>query len=222
MRHFEDLTGRKYGRRTVLCRADDRFSTDGYPMRYWKCVCECGTVNDVAETHLIHGKANSCGCLSRDIARNRQTKHGGVRTRLYHIWCGIKARTCNPNSPAWKDYGGRGITMCEEWKNSFEAFRAWALSSGYELALTIDRIDNDGGYSPTNCRWATIAEQARNKRNTIKVCYDGETLNMHEWSLRTGIPEKVLKERYHSGWTAEELLFSPVSPRTRRRIHATM
>lgn len=218
MRHFEDLTGKKYGRRTVLCRADDRFSADGYPIRYWKCKCECGTINEVSETHLIHGKANSCGCLIKDVMRAKQTRHGEAHTRLYSIWANIKARTCNPNAPAWNDYGGRGITICDEWKYSYEAFRDWALDNGYKRDLSIDRVDNDKGYFPSNCRWTTTDVQARNKRNTIKITYNGRTLNAHDWSAITGIPEKIIKERYHEGWTEEQILLCPVSPRKRRAI----
>lgn len=212
---FEDLTGKRFGRRVVLGRAVDRMSIDGYPIRYWKCECDCGTVSDVSESSLTHGKARSCGCYVSDCMRTQKTTHGGTGTRLYNIWMNMRSRTTKPSDHAWADYGGRGIKICDEWNNSFEAFRDWALTHGYSDSLSIDRIDNDGNYEPNNCRWATILQQARNKRNTIYITYDGKTLTAREWSEITGIPVRTIKGRYHDKWDVEKILTTPVKPTSR-------
>lgn len=154
-----DLTGQRFGRLTVLERAENK---GAYVC--WKCRCDCGIEKIIAGYCLKSGKTQSCGCLQIERTAEAHTTHGKYHTRLHGIWTDMKARCNNPNRKAYKDYGGRGITVCEEWHNSFETFYEWAMANGYSDDLTIDRIDNDKGYSPDNCRWATMADQNKNKR----------------------------------------------------------
>ena len=136
-------------------------------------------------------------------------KHGGRYTRLYYIWKTMRQRCNNPNCTKYGIYGQRGVTICDEW-NDFAEFRKWALSSGYTDNLTIDRIDVNGNYEPSNCRWATAKEQSNNRRNTFYLeCY-GERHNLDEWSKITGIGAKLIWERVYRGWSAEKALTTPV------------
>ena len=161
---FVDLTGMKFGHLTVLQRSEN--GKGG--MTRFLCRCDCGKLVTVMSKHIKSGAIDNCGCLSAD--RRMETKlkrgaaHGESETRLYRIWCGMKCRCYNKNRSRYADYGGRGITVCDEWRESFPAFRDWALSNGYADDLSIDRVNDDAGYSPENCRWATVVEQNNNRR----------------------------------------------------------
>lgn len=151
---MKDLTGQRFGKLVVL-------GLEGHhdKRRHWKCVCDCG--NEVVFSTNRLRKQISCGCAKGRVGAKVKGQ------RLYRIMTGMKDRCYNPNATGYKNYGGRGITICDEWRNDFFAFRDWAYANGYAEGLTIDRIDNDKGYCPENCRWATKAEQNRNKR-TVK------------------------------------------------------
>lgn len=157
-----DLTGQRFGRLVVIERAGS--STSGFAL--WRCRCDCGKEIVVRGPLLRNGTTKSCGCFRSEVSRDSNTTHGQYGTRLYRIWYAMKTRTTNPHSENYKNYGGRGITVCPEWLNDFAAFQMWALSHGYQDDLSIDRIDNDKGYSPDNCRWATAKEQRHNRRDS--------------------------------------------------------
>lgn len=155
---FYDLTGNRYGRLTVLERVNNIGSQAA-----WLCKCDCGNTKIVRSRDLRNGIVKSCGCLRKELAKNRASKHYGSGTHLYAVWNMMRQRCNNPNNKDYKHYGNRGITVCSEW-NDFPNFQSWALSNGYEEGLTIDRINNDGNYEPDNCRWIPIEEQQHNRR----------------------------------------------------------
>ena len=189
---FKDLTGRRFGKLIVTGIAE-RGQKAGVR---WKCKCDCGSTTIARSSDLNNGHRKSCGCLT----------HGMSKSRVYRIWHNIKSRCENPNCPEFRDYGGRGIEVCEEWKNSFVAFRDWALANGYRDDLTIEREDNDGNYCPENCRWATKKEQANNRRSAHLVTYNGETCSITEWAEKTGIKMNTILWRLNHGWPVERAL----------------
>lgn len=197
-----DIVDQTFGRLTVL-----EFShTNKHGKSMWKCKCDCGNERIVAGSHLKNGHTSSCGCTKNEIVGSRYRTHGMRKTRLYRIWLNIKNRCTNPKDEHFKDYGGRGITVCDEWKNNFEAFHEWSMANGYEEHLTIDRIDVNGNYCPENCRWTTQKEQARNKRNTVFIELNGEIHSLSEWSEIIGVCYPTLFSRYKAGKTPVEIL----------------
>lgn len=169
MSRIVDLTGREFGRLIVVKLSRKQKVKNGSRL-YWLCKCQCGNEKEIRGDHIKSLKTQSCGCLERE---NRERlafvkSHGQTKTRLYYVWNTMRTRCRNPNAKNHHRYGGRGIKVCDEWNESFEPFYEWAVENGYKQGLTIERIDNDGNYEPSNCKWATYKEQAQNKRNTIK------------------------------------------------------
>ena len=196
MSNYKDLTGMKFGRLIVI----RRYGTKIYGRTYratWLCRCDCGKTHVVDTRNLTCGLTKSCGCLNLEVFNtnltNRIPKHGycstkkqkNAQTDLYHVWLSIKQRCFNTNQKEYHRYGGRGITICDEWKNNPVAFVDWCLSHGYKKGLEIDRIDNDGNYEPGNCQFISKAENIK-KNAKHKITVDGVTLSANEWSSKIG------------------------------------
>ena len=190
MQRYDDLTGMVFGRLTVM----ERDLSDKKVTR-WLCRCECGTIKSICAASLKSGSTVSCGCWSRENTRNRSLKHGDTNTRLYSIWRGMKKRCYQTTSYGYKNYGGRGILVCDEWKDSYETFKKWALQNGYREDLTLDRIDNDGHYEPSNCRFSTYLEQENNRRSNRKIAFNGVALNSSQWCRLTNTPPSTFQNR---------------------------
>lgn len=197
MGKYIDLTGQRFGRLTVVAECGRRNGSVT-----WKCQCDCGNVTEARSNHLRRGLIRSCGCLNKEVI----TKNGQSRTHLYHVWQCIKDRCLNKNYAYWKNYGGRGVTVCEEWRD-FEKFRKWAMENGYREGLTIDRINNDGNYEPSNCRWTDQKTQTRNRRSNVPIEHNGERHCLSEWAEILGVPYARLHSRFRRGWTPTEILY---------------
>lgn len=200
-----DLTGQRFGRLEVLERAENRCGRT-----CWKCRCECGTIKDIPAKTLRNGTAQSCGCLQKERASIARSTHRMRHTRLYGVWVGMRNRCSDPDNIGYHLYGGRGIEVCPEWRDSFEVFRDWAIENGYQEGLTIDRIDTDGPYSPENCRWITQKQQQNNRRNNKHLVLNGENHTMSEWAEITGIKVATIHARLKRGWSVDRTLTEAV------------
>lgn len=205
----ERLTGKRFGRLLVLGPTDKRLGSN----IVLKCKCDCGNIAYVATCNLV-AKTNptlSCGCLKRE----RNTKHGLSKTKLYTTLISMRGRCNNPKNKHYKRYGGRGIALCEEWSGEygFENFYNWAMSHGYQDDLTIDRIDNDKGYYPENCRWVTQKVQMNNQSRNRLVVIDGEKHSLTEWAEIKGICIGTVRDRLKRGWSEYDSLTKPVRGR---------
>lgn len=201
----KDYTGQRYGRLVVL----GMYLYKKNRNNSWKWVlqCDCGTI-------LIKGikyfrNTQSCGCLAKDMAKTIgkcNITHNGARTRLYHIWSGMKARCLCKTNKAYASYGGRGISICKEWSDSFETFRTWALDNGYEDNLIIDRKNNDGNYEPDNCRWVSYKVSANNRRKPVSILTGCREIRPKDLAEMRGMPlstlyaqEKRKRDRSNNG-----------------------
>ncbi len=179
----------------------------------WLCQCDCGREKIIRGGGLVNNQAKSCGCQKMMACQAACRSHGQTGSRMYCIWQNMKRRCTDSSGKQFKDYGGRGIRVCQRWLTSFQNFSDDMGECPY--GMSIDRMDNNGDYTPENCRWSTRKTQNRNKRTTIYLTYSGETLTLADWSERLGIHYKTLKFRYDEGWPIEELLGTPVRRRTR-------
>lgn len=199
---YIDLTGKKIGRWLVLKRVSNHNGRVAF-----LCRCECGTEREVLSQFLLNGQSKSCGCLNREKASERMKKmsktHGLSKTRLYSIWKNIHSRCLNKNNPGYQNYGGRGITLCDEW-HDYKNFYQWSMSNGYKDDLTIDRIDVNGSYEPSNCRWTSKKMQGNNKRNNYYIEYNGETKTLMEWAECLHMNYDKLKYRIYHNWSIED------------------
>lgn len=196
-----DIIGERFGNLLVIEEVEERNGK-----RMLRCLCDCGEETIVEFGNLRNHLTLSCGC-------KRGKQNGKSTTRLYKIWSGMRSRCYRETCGSYYNYGGRGITICEEWKENFSAFEEWAKVNGYADNLTIERIDVNGNYCPENCTWVTWQEQCNNKRNNIKLTYKGQTHNLRTWAEITQIPLKVLRDRAclrHKGWSDERILTEPI------------
>lgn len=198
-----DETGNRYGRLVVLKRA-------GYRERNatWHCKCDCGNHCVTTGTKLRLGRKRSCGCLIRDTV----TTHGLTNTPEYHAWTIMKQRCTNPNNANYPRWGGRGISVCARWLTSFENFYA-DMGPRPDPDRSLDRRDNDGDYTPENCRWATRSQQGQNKRNNVLLTHRGITQCLAAWSRDVDLDEKVLSKRLQLGWSDGRALTTPLMTR---------
>lgn len=190
-----DMVGKRFGRLVVLERSEN----NGNKVM-WRCKCDCGKIVDVFGTYLRTGDTKSCGCYASDARKNRATKHNMCKSRLYRIWHSMKIRCYNPKNKRYHCYGGKGVSVCEEWKNDFSEFMKWAYENGYDenapkWECTIDRIDSNGNYCPENCRWATIKEQNNNRTNNTIIFYNGCKKTISQWSEELGIEQDTISAR---------------------------
>ena len=201
------LKGKRFGRLTVLEKSESEKRGT-----YWLCKCDCGRTKIIKGNSLVDGKTISCGCLSREKIIKNNTKHGMHKTRIYHIWSDMKSRCLSEKDNAYCYYGGRGITVCDEWKNEngFIAFKNWAYANGYSDDLSLDRIDVNGNYEPDNCRWVTQKIQSNNRRDTIYLTMDNETHALTIWAEKINVRRGVLYWRKTHGWSDEKTLTTPV------------
>lgn len=200
-----NLTGLRYGRLTAIALVPERRS----PHPAWRCVCDCGKETVVVAPSLRSGLTRSCGCLRREVTGAKLRTHGRSVSREYNSWAHAKQRCTNPKNAKFADYGGRGITMCQEWLESFETFLRdmGPCPPGH----TIDRIDNDGPYVVTNCRWAPPSVQANNKGSNHILNFRGESHTMAEWARLTGLAQRLIRDRVSKlGWDPERALTEPI------------
>lgn len=199
--NFKDLTGQRFGRLLVIS-----LNHIDNGKAYWNCKCDCGNQISVLRSSLTSGNTQSCGCYKKDLDKTRSIKHKMTKTRIFNIWVGMKQRCYNPKSSSYKNYGIRGIKICDEWLQDFMNFYNWSIENGYRENLTIDRIDINGNYEPANCRWITQAEQTRNTRSNVKITINGQTKLLSDWARESGIDRRTISRRIRLGWKNNELL----------------
>ena len=193
------LTGEKFGKWSVIERAPNK----GRAVM-WRCRCDCGTEKIVHGTSLKSGTSTMCrSCADRS---HKPRSHGLTKHPLYRTWQRIKSSTTNPNHQDYEWYGGKGVSVCEEWFHDFTKFYEWSITHGYQPGLTIDRIEVDGNYEPSNCRWIPFKEQTLNRTDSVYLTHNGITRTVKEWSQITGIKPSTLYARFHKGWPHDKIL----------------
>lgn len=200
MNNFKDLTGEKYGKLTVVEFAGIHENPCGTKRRLWKCICDCGNEKVVQEANLKNGTTVSCGCHRLEMAKQRLTKHNGANDRLYGIWKSMKRRCNSKRDKHYSSYGGRGIKVCQEWSDDYQSFKEWAYQNGYDPCAefqecTLDRIDNDGDYKPSNCRFVDKITQMNNMSTNRHVVFNGEKMTIAEFSRMLNIDP--MRARYY-------------------------
>ena len=199
-----EMVGCSFGRWTVLRESRKR----GPGLRVWECRCSCGTVSEVSQSTLRSGGSKSCGCL-KSIHGEARNRHNSL---TYCCWRGMKERCRSPKCPGYKDYGGRGIQVCQRWQESYPAFLS-DMGPIPDQGYSIERVNNNGHYEPGNCRWATMKEQGRNKRNNRLVTAEEVTLCVSEWAERKGIDARTIVSRLRAGWDEARSVTEPARPR---------
>lgn len=200
---MNDLTGRRFHFLTVVKRAGSMRGRAAWLIR-----CDCGRERVMTAPNILSGTSKSCGCMSRTLIARARTIHGMCGTRTYGVWRGINKRCYEPSFIGWARYGGRGISVCDEWRESFSAF----LRDMGEApdGLQIDRIDNDGNYCKTNCRWVAPKVNANNRHNNRQITWRGKTKTLVSWARLTGIREETISGRLARGWSLKRALTQKV------------
>jgi len=207
--HDSEIIGKKFGRLTVKKFIKYHFFECGKKQKVFLCKCECGTEREILFGSIKSGNTKSCGCLQKEETSNARKKHGMSKTRIYRTWEAMKRRCLKKSDSSYKYYGGRGIEICDRWKNSFENFYE-DMKNGYSDELQIERKNNNGNYSPENCIWATRAEQSKNTRRNVFIICKGKTQTMSEWSAESGICIGTIFARLKLGWSGEKAVTQPV------------
>ena len=203
-----DISNQRFGRLTAI-----NYSYTKNGRAYWNCKCDCGNYKDISTKDLRRGTIRSCGCLRVEISRSRMTTHGATYSRLYNIWTSMKQRCETSKQKKFvRDYQNRGIKICKEW-HDFSVFQKWALENGYKENLSIDRIDNNKGYFPENCRWVDNLIQANNKRNNHWLTYNNKTQTIAQWARELGMNYNTLDQRIRMGWSVEKAFNKPMCKR---------
>lgn len=205
----KNIEGKRFGRLIAI----ENVGKNKQGRMLWKCKCDCGNTIVTTITHLTTKQTLSCGCLRKEKVTRLNTKHGKTNTRLYKIWDSMKQRCYNHNAKNYKNYGGRGIKIYNKWLNDFESFYNWSMENGYKDTLSIDRIDGNKDYEPSNCKWSTRKEQNNNRRNNKLITYKGKTKTIAEWSNELGISYDVIKYRINKKWSIEDIFTIPVKRR---------
>lgn len=213
MAKSKDLVGQKFGRALVISRSGSRNGRV-----YWFCACDCGKKFETITASLTGGKTTSCGCYRHERERDANIKHGKTNSRIYRIYNLMKNRCYNHNVPRYKNYGARGIRVCDDWlgEDGFIAFNNWAILNGYNDDLTIERIDVNGNYCPENCKWIRKEEQAKNKTSNVIIEIDDKKQILSEWCKEFNIEYGLAHERMYNGWNAIDAL---TKPKQRTRLY---
>jgi hypothetical protein len=220
MSKFIDLTGKRFGRLEVLKRLENKKAKTGNQYARWECKCNCGNIRIYITSYLNRlGDRASCGCIGRELLSNVHRKHGLTNTRILKIWRGMKQRCYNSHHCGFSRYGGRGIIIADEWlgENGVKNFNDWAMNNGYREDLTIDRIDNDKGYSPDNCKWSTYKEQAMNTRNARIIEHNGEFFSINDLSKKYNISYYIIDKRLDKDLSFEEIIAKPIIKKASRQ-----
>lgn len=209
-RKYHLKVGDRFGRWEIIAEAEPRVYARNDVRKRWLCRCDCGAVKEVYEQGLIRGTSTSCGCKRMENPRFGMVKHGKSRTPLYKVYSSMLQRCFNTQNCNYKNYGGRGIKVCDEWlgDDGFATFYKWSIKNGYAEGkrLTIDRIDVNGNYEPFNCRWVDYETQANNMRSNHHITFNGETHTISEWAKITGINRQTLQARARRGLPPERIL----------------
>ena len=198
-------------RLTIIGIDEPRICKNGRKRTKLKCLCNCGNITSVDRSNLLRGGVKSCGCYKKDYIKATKSTHGEAHSRLYNVWSSMKNRCYNRNEPEYKNYGGRGIVMCDEWLNDYLSFKKWAEETGYDKdapkgQCTIDRIDVNGNYEPSNCRWITMEEQLKNTSKTLKIEYNGKIYSLSDLAKELDVKYTTLHHRLkYSNLSVDEI-----------------
>lgn len=207
-----DISGMRFGHLTVIREVGRE-----HKEIVWECKCDCGNIVH-RKSYEIRHKLTNCGCMTKDILREKNSRHGLYGTRIHRTYTNMKTRCYNPHYYLFKNYGGKGITICDEWlgENGLKNFADWSMKNGYSDKLSIDRIDNSKGYSPENCRWVDMRTQQNNRTNNRILSCGGESHTMAEWSKISGIPYFAIQGRLSRGWSEQDAVSRPLQRQKNR------